>query len=98
MDNLYKSEVLIYTEDLPQNINASILQYMSKEEKDFINALITKCNLHPKQVKTINDLDIDISYLKHQCPQDAISYIRTTLDYDKYILDYCMNRKIKTNG
>lgn len=68
------------------------------EDKDFINALITKCNLHPKQVKTINDLDIDISYLKHQCPQDAISYIRTTLDYDKYILDYCMNRKIKTAG
>ena len=30
-----------------------------KDEKDFINALITKCNLHPKQVKTINDLDID---------------------------------------
>ena len=69
-----------------------------KEDKDFVNALITKCNLHPKQVKTINDLDIDISYLKHQCPQDAISYIRTTLDYDKYILDYCVNRKIKTNG
>lgn len=69
-----------------------------REDKDFVNALITKCNLHPKQVKTINDLDIDISYLKHQCPQDAISYIRTTLDYDKYILDYCVNRKIKTNG
>lgn len=69
-----------------------------KEDKDFVNALITKCNLHPKQVKTINDLDIDIGYLKHQCPQDAISYIRTTLDYDKYILDYCVNRKIKTNG
>ena len=69
-----------------------------KDEKDFINGLITKCNLHPKQVKTINDLDIDIGYLKHQCPQDAISYIRTTLEYDKYILDYCMNRKIKTNG
>ena len=69
-----------------------------KDEKDFVNGLITKCNLHPKQVKTINDLDIDIGYLKHQCPQDAISYIRTTLEYDKYILDYCMNRKIKTNG
>lgn len=69
-----------------------------KDEKDFINGLITKCNLHPKQVKTINDLEIDIGYLKHQCPQDAISYIRTTLEYDKYILDYCMNRKIKTNG
>ncbi|MGL4912355.1 MAG: 3'-5' exonuclease, partial [Romboutsia sp.] len=69
-----------------------------KDDKDFINSLITKSNLHPKQVKTINDLDIDINYLKHQCPQDAISYIRTTLDYDKYILDYCMNRKIKTTG
>ena len=69
-----------------------------REDKDFVNALITKCNLHPKQVKTINDLDIDINYLKHQCPQDAISYIRTTLDYDKYILEYCANRKIKANG
>lgn len=69
-----------------------------REDKDFVNALITKCNLHPKQVKTINDLEIDINYLKHQCPQDAISYIRTTLDYDKYILEYCTNRKIKANG
>ena len=31
-------------------------------------------------------------------PKNAISFIRTTLDYDKYILDYCMNRKIKPNG
>nr|WP_330368128.1 3'-5' exonuclease [Clostridioides difficile] len=28
----------------------------------------------------------------------AISYIRTSLDYDRYVLDYCSNRKIKTNG
>ena len=69
-----------------------------KDEKDFINALITKCNLHPKQVKTINDLDIDLSYLKTLSPQNAISYIRTSLEYDMYILDYCSNRKIKSNG
>ncbi|MDU2198113.1 MAG: ATP-dependent helicase [Peptostreptococcaceae bacterium] len=69
-----------------------------KDEKDFINALITKCNLHPKQVKTINDLDIDLSYLKTLNPQNAISYIRTSLEYDMYILDYCSNRKIKSNG
>ena len=54
--------------------------------------------LHPKQVKTINDLDIDISYVKGLNPKNAISYIRTSLDYDRYILDYCANRKIKTNG
>lgn len=69
-----------------------------KDEPDFINSLINKCDLHPKQVKTINDLDIDISYIKGLNPKNAISYIRTTLDYDRYILDYCTNRKIKTNG
>ena len=69
-----------------------------KDEPDFINALINKCDLHPKQVKTINDLDIDISYVKGLNPKNAISYIRTTLDYDRYILDYCTNRKIKING
>ena len=69
-----------------------------KDEPDFINALINKCDLHPKQVKTINDLDIDITYVKGLNPKNAISYIRTTLDYDRYILDYCTNRKIKTNG
>ena len=50
------------------------------------------------KLKTINDLDIDISYLKTLNPKNAISYIRTSLDYDRYILDYCANRKIKTNG
>lgn len=69
-----------------------------KDEADFINALINKCDLHPKQVKTINDLEIDLSYLKTLNPKNAISYIRTSLDYDRYILDYCTNRKIKTNG
>ena len=69
-----------------------------KDEPDFINSLINKCDLHPKQVKTIIDLDIDISYVKGLNPKNAISYIRTTLDYDRYILDYCANRKIKTNG
>lgn len=75
-----------------ENIN------MVKDEEDFINALINKCNLHPKQIKTINDLEIDLSYLKTLNPKNAISYIRTSLDYDRYILDYCANRKIKTNG
>ncbi|MEF9990955.1 MAG: ATP-dependent helicase [Romboutsia sp.] len=71
---------------------------MIKDEKDFINSLINKCNLHSKQVKTINDLEIDLSYLKTLNPKNAISYIRTSLDYDRYILDYCTNRKIKING
>ena len=71
---------------------------MIKDEDNFINALINKCDLKPKQIKTINDLDIDLSYLKTLNPKNAISYIRSSLDYDRYILDYCSNRKIKANG
>ena len=75
-----------------ENIN------LVKDEENFIDALINKCDLHPKQIRTINDLDIDLSYLKSLNPKNAISYIRSSLDYDRYILDYCTNRKIKTNG
>ena len=36
--------------------------------------------------------------IKTLYPKDAISYIRTSLDYDRYVLDYCSNRKIKPGG
>lgn len=71
---------------------------MIKDEDDFISTLVNKCDLKPNQIKTINDLDIDLSYLKTLNPKNAISYIRSSLDYDRYILDYCSNRKIKANG
>ncbi|CEO28152.1 ATP-dependent helicase [Paraclostridium sordellii] len=71
---------------------------LASEDRDFIRALINKANLHPKQVKTLNDLEIDLSYLKTLSPKNAISYIRTSLDYDRYVLDYCSNRKIKPTG
>lgn len=71
---------------------------LASEDRDFIGALINKGGLHPKQVKTLNDLEIDLSYLKTLSPKNAISYIRTSLDYDRYVLDYCSNRKIKPNG
>ncbi|WGX75981.1 ATP-dependent helicase [Paraclostridium bifermentans] len=71
---------------------------LASEDRDLIGALINKGGLHPKQVKTLNDLEIDLSYLKTLSPKNAISYIRTSLDYDRYVLDYCSNRKIKPNG
>ena len=71
---------------------------LASEDRDFIGALINKGGLHPKQIKTLNDLEIDLSYLKTLSPKNAISYIRTSLDYDRYVLDYCSNRKIKPNG
>lgn len=69
-----------------------------KNEKNILNALINKCDLHKKQIMTLKDLQIDMDYIKRMSPDNAISYIRTTLDYDRYVLDYCENRKIKPNG
>ena len=46
-----------------------------KDEKFFLNALITKCNLHQKQVKTITDLEIDLSYLKALSPNGLIEIL-----------------------
>jgi len=66
-----------------------------KNDEDFLFALINKCDLHKKQVETLEDLDIDMNYIKGLSPEYAISYIRETLDYDRYILDYCTNKKIK---
>ncbi|WP_315167942.1 ATP-dependent helicase [Metaclostridioides mangenotii] len=68
---------------------------MVKDEEDFLFALLNKCDLHKKQIETLEDLDIDMNYIKGLSPEYAISYIRETLDYDRYILDYCTNKKIK---
>ena len=69
-----------------------------KESRNIFNSLINEYDLHKKQIETLKDLMTDLEYIKNLSPKDAISYIRTTLDYDKYILDYCSNRKIKTNS
>ncbi|WP_304340390.1 ATP-dependent helicase [Metaclostridioides mangenotii] len=68
---------------------------MVKDAEDFLFALLNKCELHKKQIETLEDLDIDMNYIKGLSPEYAISYIRETLDYDRYILDYCTNKKIK---
>ncbi|WP_300277636.1 ATP-dependent helicase [Peptacetobacter sp.] len=70
----------------------------AKTSKNFIGCLISDCDLKKIQTRTLEELDIDMSYIKSLNPKNAISYIRSTLDYDRYILDYCQNRKIKPAG
>ena len=67
-----------------------------KNDEDFLFSLINNCDLHKKQIETLEDLDIDMNYVKGLAPEYSISYIRETLDYDRYVLDYCTNKKIKT--
>lgn len=70
----------------------------AKTSKNFIGCLMSECDLKKIQMRTLEELDIDMSYIKGLNPKNAISYIRSTLDYDRYILDYCQNRKIKPSG
>ena len=70
----------------------------AKVSKNFIGCLMSECDLKKIQIRTLEELDIDMGYIKTLQPKYAISYIRSTLDYDRYILDYCQNRKIKPAG
>ncbi|MFI3210039.1 MAG: ATP-dependent helicase [Peptostreptococcaceae bacterium] len=69
-----------------------------KDSEDIFKSLIEDEDLHIKQITTIKDLRLDLRYLKGLAPSHAISYIRTTLEYDKYILKYCEDRKIKATS
>lgn len=63
---------------------------------DFLDCLINDEDIKDFQKKNLEDLYIDLNYVRGLSPQYGISYIRTTLDYDRYILDYCHERRIKS--
>ena len=71
---------------------------MASDENNFLNTLKEKCDLHYKQLQTIEDLEMDLGYISGLSPKNAISYIRTSLEYDRYIVEYCSNRKLKANS
>lgn len=63
---------------------------------DFLDSLLKDEDIKDFQKKNLEDLYIDLNYVRGLSPQYGISYIRTTLDYDRYILEYCHERKIKS--
>ncbi len=63
---------------------------------DFLDCLLNDENIKDFQKKNLEDLYLDLNYVRGLSPQYGISYIRTTLDYDRYILDYCHERRIKS--
>lgn len=63
---------------------------------DFLDCLLNDEDIKDFQKKNLGDLYIDLNYVRGLSPQYGISYIRTTLDYDRYILDYCHERRIKS--
>lgn len=89
-------------EDWARIINRPF-RYISKENvkkaldsDDFFQSLMDNDNIKKFQKDNLEDLYSDLEYVRFLKPEYAISYIRSTLDYDRYILDYCHDRKIKS--
>lgn len=77
-------------------------RYISKESikrasraENFLDSLLEDENIKPYTKRTLRDLYEDLRYIRGLAPEYGISYIRSTLDYDRYILEYCHDRKIK---
>lgn len=68
----------------------------AEDSMDFLDCLLNDEDIKDFQKKNLEDLYIDLNYVRGLSPQYGISYIRTTLDYDRYILDYCHERRIKS--
>ncbi|MEG0250517.1 MAG: ATP-dependent helicase [Peptostreptococcus sp.] len=67
----------------------------ANSSKGFFESLMDNDDIKSFQKKDLEALNDDLYYIRSLAPEYAISYIRTTLDYDRYILEYCHNRKIK---
>ena len=90
-------------EDWARIINRPF-RYISKENvkkalnsEDFFESLMDNDNIKKFQKNNLEDLYSDLEYIKRLKPEYAISYVRSTLDYDRYILEYCHERKIKSS-
>lgn len=88
-------------EDWSRIINKPF-RYISKsavssalKSDDFFQSLMDNSDIKNFQKKNLEELYDDLQYVRSLAPEYGISYIRSTLDYDRYILEYCHERKIK---
>ena len=91
-------------EDYKRIINKPF-RYISKESigsamgcMDFIEGLKRYSDLHKVQIKTLDEMKRDLNLMSGAVPQDAISILRTQIEYDRYILEYSGKRSIKPEG
>ncbi|MZQ75400.1 MAG: UvrD-helicase domain-containing protein [Peptoclostridium sp.] len=71
---------------------------IAKGSDDFTAALKGNLNLNLLQKKAIETLERDIVMISRLKPSDAVSYIRTSVEYDRHIIGYCNDKGIKSEG
>lgn len=72
-------------------ISKNHLQKVSnnKEDRDVFDLLIEHCDIHPFQVKNIENVKKDIKALNKKVPEKAVLSILSHLEYRDYIKSYC---------
>ncbi len=69
-----------------------------KDEESLIKKMSYSNKLEEWQQKNISTLYLFLKELKKKKPYEAISYIRKTIDYNKYLEDICDKRKVNMKG
>lgn len=67
------------------------------QTKDFLFGL-KNSNLHPAQVRNIQNLEENIKILRMLDPQKAVNFIRQIIEYDRHIIEYCDRKRINNRG
>ncbi|WP_431689792.1 ATP-dependent helicase [Peptostreptococcus anaerobius] len=70
----------------------------ASKSDDFFDSLLKDDDLKSFQKRDLEDLFEDLNYVRGLRPEYAISYIRSTLDYDRYVLEYCHERRVKSKA
>lgn len=66
--------------------------------RDFFKYLMDSGELNKLQRDSIRRVEVDMDYIALCDAKDAIKYIRTGLEYDMYVREYCERRNIKAMG
>lgn len=92
------------TEDYARIVNRPF-RYISREavsgakgSGDFIATLKNNSNLNMLQIKALESLERDFTMISRLSPSNAVSYIRTSVEYDRHIISYCNDKGIKCEG
>ena len=76
-------------------IGKDVLKSCMHLEKDLITSLLRSQQLRPWQMEKLEELRFLLTRLKNKKPEEAIHFIRKTIGYDEYILEYAKFKNMK---
>lgn len=79
-------------------ISKVAIEEAKRKKGSLVQNLLSSDFLNPHQKDRIEELLFNLQRLKKMSLQEAIAYIRHTIGYEKYLLEYAQYRKIPSEG